>query len=518
MASCRSSTDPIGTGGEYNPLAVGGNSLLNNTRRIAELKKKSVLAEGQKKAYTGDWTQRDKQTSDVLSELKKDIKRLTTQLVQLNNRPSIAALAASATRATTVAQQTADDAATAAASVAAKTANTVAVPYPAGARTADEAVHVYDLQRIQCVKRLDLLNARYIKRAQHFDRLYERYRELQSTVPLKLQQQSSVAVVGGSGPKNTTSDAASSSATTTASVALPAAASGTAAEQETHQRVAQLENDCQRTHVQWMEAEHIRKQYRSIGAALAADAERFERSLQRLERAQRMQDEEIERMQRTHHEALVLRDGTKVALLRQEHSVHGAARTRDRQAQECRRLVEERKQELERLERRLFATAVPTAGEPGAAGGGAGGGGGGGESAKANQQQAPNSAGGRPGSGDSQTTTAAAAAEEDAAMAAASGKSADKSASGRVLNAAERAQLQLLHRREQQFKVLMEQTGATTPAEVLQRYVAQRESSARLGYLRTVAETEKQQLEQTRETLSAELEASKFTSVKEKDE
>lgn len=522
--ACRSSSDPIGTGGEYNPLAVGGNSLLNNTRRIAELKKKSVLAgkmkfcigfynklnyftlhyitEGQKKAYTGDWTQRDKQTSDVLVELKKEIKRLTTQLVQLNNRPSIATIAGSggAPTRSAAAHNTTDDAAAAAASVAAKSANTVAVAYPAGARTAEEAVLVYDLQRIQSVKRLDLLNARYVKSAQRFDRLYERYQELQLTVPLKLQQQS---VIGGSAQNP--SDAASLSATTTGSVCSPLAAAATSAELEAHKHVAQLENDCHRTHVQWMEAEHIRKKYRNIGAALAADAERFERSLQRLERAQRMQDEEIAHMQGTHHEAQVLRDGTKVALLRQEHSVHGAARTRERQAQECRRLVDERKQELERLERRLFAAAPPTTTEHQQAAAGNG-------SAKAQQLQ---SAGDRPGSGDSQTAETA-IDEEDAALA--GGKSTDKSASGRVLNSAERAQLQLLRRREQQFKGLMEQTGATTPAEVLQRYVAQRESGARLGYLRTVAETEKQQLEQNREQFSAALEASKFTSVKEKDE
>lgn len=51
-----------------------------------------------------------------------------------------------------------------------------------------------------------------------------------------------------------------------------------------------------------------------------------------------------------------MRDTTKVALLRQEHSAHVSAKSRDRQAFEFRRQVEERKTELEKLERRIFAT------------------------------------------------------------------------------------------------------------------------------------------------------------------
>lgn len=58
-----------------------------------------------------------------------------------------------------------------------------------------------------------------------------------------------------------------------------------------------MENEIHRTNVQWMEAEHIRKKYRSIEASLMNDAERFERSLRELETALTEQQAEIDRLQ-----------------------------------------------------------------------------------------------------------------------------------------------------------------------------------------------------------------------------
>lgn len=52
-----------------------------------------------------------------------------------------------------------------------------------------------------------------------------------------------------------------------------------------------------------------------------------------------------------------MRDSTKLVLLRHEHSANAMSKSRQRQAQEFRRQVEERKSELERLERKLFATS-----------------------------------------------------------------------------------------------------------------------------------------------------------------
>lgn len=524
--ACRTSADAaaaIGSGDPQSGAAGAASTLLNNTRRIAELKKKLVLAEGQRKAYTGDWTQRDKQTADTLGDLKKDIKRLTGQLVQLNNanrgrstRPpaTIVTASASSQRArsrssvttaaaaavTAAGSGVVDDAATAAA--AASQTAPIGCAYPVGARTAEDAVRICDLQHIQSVKRLDLLTAQYANRVQQFDRLYERYQELQLTTSTTAADAStSAADAGCSAPPPGATDLASTSAAST-SAAQPAALAAvaavtSAAELQQRQRIALLENDVHRTHVQWMEAEHIRKKYRSIGSALRSDAERFERKLAQLESAQRTQDTDIEAMQRTHCEAQLLRDGTKVTLMRQEHSALVATRSRERQAQDCRRQVEERRAEMERLERRLFAVTTSTTAAAATV-------------ASAGNKSATNavpSTAGRPSSGDDDGEGSTTRRDRPGGAAA-----------GRRLSSAERRQQQQLQKLQLQFKRLMEQTGATTPAEVLQRYVAQRESSTRLAYLRSVAETEKQQLEQSRERMAALLETSKFAAVKEKDE
>lgn len=55
-----------------------------------------------------------------------------------------------------------------------------------------------------------------------------------------------------------------------------------------------------------------------------------------------------------------MRDATKIILMRQEHAAHVSTRSRDRQAFDFRRQVEERKAELERLERKLFSTGSVT--------------------------------------------------------------------------------------------------------------------------------------------------------------
>lgn len=68
---------------------------------------------------------------------------------------------------------------------------------------------------------------------------------------------------------------------------------------------------------------------------------------------------------------------------------------------------------------------------------------------------------------------------------------------------------------EAQLKILMTSTGATSPAEVLQRFTAQKEASSRLNYLRTVTEGEKKHLETQRDNLMSQLESFKFTDIKE---
>lgn len=52
-----------------------------------------------------------------------------------------------------------------------------------------------------------------------------------------------------------------------------------------------------------------------------------------------------------------MRDSTKLLLMRHEHTANTVTKTRQRQAQDFRRQVDDRKSELERLERKLFATS-----------------------------------------------------------------------------------------------------------------------------------------------------------------
>lgn len=92
------------------------------------------ILEGQKKAYVGDWVQREKQISDTLTELKKDIKQLTDQITQLNNeswcrRPNTTSKKSPKTQSSDPAK------------ICAKQ---LPVEYPIGARSAEEAVRIYD--------------------------------------------------------------------------------------------------------------------------------------------------------------------------------------------------------------------------------------------------------------------------------------------------------------------------------------------------------------------------------------
>lgn len=287
---------------------------------------------------------------------------------------------------------------------------------------------------------MDLLNDRYQRRKEHFDKLYEQYQQLVADRSAQLPDGTNEHV------------------------------SATLEEDQSRKLICHLENEIHRTNVQWMEAEHIRKKYRSIKATLMADSEKFEKSLLELEQSITEQQADINRMQEIHRDAVQMRDGTKVVLLRQEHAAHVSTKTRDRQAFDFRRQVEERKVELERLERKLFSTGKPTSlvHQPGSV-----------ESLSGEQQ-----------SGAKRTVrqdTNEVAQEMTAEM-------------------------------EGQFKRLMEVTGATTPLEVLDRFIAQKESTTRLNYLRTVTEGEKKHLEMQREVLMQTLETTKFADVKETEE
>lgn len=118
---------------------------------------------------------------------------------------------------------------------------------------------------IDLTKQLDLLNEKYSKRKAFFDKLIDKYHEL---LACKNENSQDIEPV-------------------------PA----TAEEAENRKLICHLENEIHRTNVQWMEAEHIRKKYKSIRASLMADSEKFEKSLIELEESITEQQADINRMQ-----------------------------------------------------------------------------------------------------------------------------------------------------------------------------------------------------------------------------
>lgn len=220
------------------------------------------------------------------------------------------------------------------------------------------------------------------------------------------------------------------------------------------QLITRLENEIHKTEVQWNEAEHIRKKYRSIKNSLMMDSERFESTLLKMEAAIREQQQEINKLEAVFQEALQMRDSTKSVLSKQEQTTIASNKARERQAAEFRRQVEERKAELERLERKIFATGT-----------------------KIIHQESG----------------------------ASSGKIDDEDALMRDNKAT----------MEANFKKLMAATGVTVSNELVDRFLAQREASARLTYLRNVTEHEKKRLESQREQMTQQLDVFKFSDNRE---
>ncbi|XP_067634428.1 outer dynein arm-docking complex subunit 3 [Eurosta solidaginis] len=392
--------------------------------KIAELKKRIVLAEGQKTANAAEWQKQNRINRETISTLKKEIKELTYKCGQLRN-PLQRAVIIKEEPPTGEVRKASTTIATAVIAVG-------KMSYPIGARSADDAIFLTDLKITEQRKQLDLLRHRFKCRKERLAKLLQQYRGLNAAKAALAQN------LGEKPPETLEEDA-------------------------NRKLVCQLENEIHRTNVQWMEAEHIRKKYRSIETSLMNDSERFERSLRELEGALSEQQAEINRLQEVHNEAIEMRDAAKTSLQRQEQQARHSQKIRGRQALDFRKQVEARKMELERIGRKLFV-----------------------ENKTLLHQDSLGSS-----SGDQ--LTAKTETELD-----------------------ETAQLQnLTAEMESCFKQLMEVSGATTPAEVYDRFCSQKESAERLAYLRTAAEKEKSLLEAQREQLTAALESIKFSDVQE---
>ncbi|EAT37842.1 AAEL010214-PA [Aedes aegypti] len=386
------------------PLLSAENLALTN-KKIAELKKKVQLAEGQKKAYTEEWAEARKSQNDKIAELKKEVRDLTNKLSYLHNPNSAKAQ---------------------------KNVQEIKrrVQLPPGAKTVKDALHIVDLKIIDVNKQADAIEAKHKKRELYYKKLLDQYHMLMGYKHSNAD---------GSNPPETVEEDAN------------------------RKLITHLENEIHRTSVQWMEAEHIRR-IQGIKLALMRDAEKFESSLLDLEQAITEQQAEITKLEAVHKEAMQMRDNTKSILQRQEQTTHFANKAREKQALDFRRQVEERKQELERLERKIFSTGKTMV---------------------------------------HQESVLSASGDHSA------GKGEGDDSSGHDKETASEM--------EQKFKKLMQATGVSAASEVVDRFLAQREASARLTYLRTVTENEKKQLESQRELMTAQLDAFKFADVKDSD-
>lgn len=384
-------------------------------KSIGEFKKKILLAEGQRKAYREEWEEERKLNSEAIVDLKKGIKDLNSKLRFLN-RPSV--------------RNTQPMAAPPPGSMPTEVVHKVDLP--PGAATVADAVQLMDLKSIDLTKQIDLNHDRYLKKQRLFDRLVEEYQTLFAS-----KNQGKKADVS--------------------SVPVPE----TVVEDYNTKLVCHLENEIHRTTVQWNEAEHIRKKYRSIKSSLMGDSENFESSLVELEQSLVAQETELDRLRRIYEEAVEMRDSTKLVLLKQEQQANTSTKIREKQAIDFRRQVDERKSELERLERKIFSTGKTLV-----------------------HQDSVGS-----GSGDLQT--------------------------GKTEPESDPSGMETGRPIEVTFRRIMTATGATETKEVLTRFMAQREATTRLNFLRNSTETSKKDLEGERETLTANLDSFRFADIKE---
>ncbi|XP_034840843.1 outer dynein arm-docking complex subunit 3-like [Maniola hyperantus] len=359
--------------------------------KIFEVKKKIQLSEGQRKSHYEENEAEKKQNSDLIDTLKKEIRLRLHELAQARE---------------IVADEEAQ---------VKKYLNDVC---PIGNKSADQLIHNLDLKVIEQRKILDLLK-------------YEKGSKKKKLQVLETEYEKLLI-------ESTKSDLVKSKITTRA-----------------RKNVSHLENEIHKVLIQWTEAELVKKKYFSIRQALLEDSVKFECSLSRIEELLKKQNEEIKKLEIVREEAAEMRVRATAATAAEAARAHDADHGRAAERAYFAQRFEERRRELEKLEKRIFPPPVRTV-RP--------------ESARSSERER---------SPEDQSATA---------------------------------------QMEDTFQRLMKLTGVTDPEEVFDRFRSQRETLKRLNYLQQTTEEEKLQLEQTQTTLMAELEGYKFASVRDKDE
>ncbi|GBP78521.1 Coiled-coil domain-containing protein 151 [Eumeta japonica] len=360
--------------------------------KIFEIKKKIQLSEGQRKSHYEEFEAEKQQNNNLIDTLKKEIKERMRNLLQAR-----ALIGEDEVQIK-------------------KYLNDVC---PVGNKTADQMINNLDLKVIEQRKILDLL----------------KYEKKHKKTKLKtLEKEYEHLLI-----ENT------KSTTRNLKIFNPG-----------RKHASHLENQIHRVIVQWNEAELVKKKYSSIRLALSEDSVKFESSLAHMAELLKKQRQEIKKLEMVREEALDMRAKATVALAAESARAHDAEHARATERAYFAHRFEERRRELEKLEKRIF----PPAARP-----------------LVRQEST--------GSGEA----AAIAEDNSAAMA-----------------------------MDTIFQRLMKLTGVTEPEEVFDRFRAQRETSQRLKYLQTTTEAEKVELEQTQAALVARLEEFKFAQVKDKDE
>ncbi|KAH0564520.1 calponin homology domain-containing protein DDB_G0272472 [Cotesia glomerata] len=225
-------------------------------------------------------------------------------------------------------------------------------------------------------------------------------------------------------------------------------------------KIVSLENQLHRVSVMQMEADMVRKKYRSVRASLKSDAAFYVSSLKNLEQSLKEQELEIKQLQRVKEEAVELRDITKEALMHQEIEAMQKSKERDQIILDYRQRVEDRKLELERLERLIFPNTRVPAREDDFEG----------EKRKQDSEEADD-------------------------------KPVDE-----------------MTRLQEAFTKLRSATGVTKNEQVLDRFLSQRATKDKLQKMRVSMEEDKISLEKRRQQFTTEIEMQKFSETKDADQ
>nr|CAI5817533.1 unnamed protein product [Callosobruchus analis] len=227
-------------------------------------------------------------------------------------------------------------------------------------------------------------------------------------------------------------------------------------EQPVKKITGDLCNNIHAVEVQIREALHVRNRYCDIRSSLKQDADTFESRVKSIEEELELQKHDIEKLQKVLLEATRSRDHSRLVLSKEERAANAAAARRESEAAEGRRLVGERKAELERLERRIF------------------------QGGRLPQRPEPEGA------------------EE-----------------GELPPAVTPPQQHPVEEAAEQFEVLKRATGGTTTEEVLERFKSQKDTKQRMMVLRKKSEDEKQKLTKKLQYLRNKYDSYKYAEVKE---